>query len=63
MARAASAGSAIWINRRAEVWNESIRYPREMETGSKERDWVGGRRKIVSLRPIFRTGYQFWGEF
>ena len=26
-----------WINRRAEVWNESIMYPREMETGSKER--------------------------
>ena len=23
---------------RAEVWNESIVYPREMETGSKERD-------------------------
>ena len=62
MARAASAGSAIWINRHAEVWNESIRYPREMETGSKEKD-RGRRRKIVSLRPIFRTGYQFWGEF
>ena len=35
-----------WINRRAEVWNESIIYPREMETSSKERD---GRREGKSL--------------
>ena len=37
LARAASANSAI-LDRRAEVWNESIMYPREMETGSKERE-------------------------
>ena len=30
-----------WINRRAEVWNESIMFPREMETGSKGRDGGG----------------------
>ena len=30
-----------WINRGAEVWNESIMYPREMETSSKERDGGG----------------------
>ena len=31
-----------WKNRRAEVLNESIMYPREMERGSKERDGGGG---------------------
>ena len=30
-----------WINRRAEVWNEAIMYPRETETGSKERNGGG----------------------
>ena len=41
MARATSADSTTWITSDAEVWNESIMYPREMETGSKEGDGVG----------------------
>ena len=36
-----------WINRRAEVWNESIMYPREMETGSKERDGGGEGKSLA----------------
>ena len=36
-----------WINRRAEVWNESIMYPREMETGSKERDGEGEGKSLA----------------
>ena len=48
LARAASADSAILDK----VWNESLIYPREMKTGSKEREG-GRRRKIVSLRAWF----------
>ena len=44
LARAASADPAILDNRRAEVWNESIMYHREMDPGSKERD-RGGEEK------------------
>ena len=58
LARAGSAGSAIWINRHAEVWNESIRYPREMETGSKERD-RGGEGKSLACGPILERGISF----
>ena len=36
-----------WINKRAEVWNESIMYPREIETGSKERDGGGERKSLA----------------
>ena len=35
------------INRRAEVWNESIIYPREMETGSKEREGGGEGKSLA----------------
>ena len=43
-----------WINRRAEVWNESIMYPREMETGSKERDGGGGGKSLAYERGSLR---------
>ena len=43
-----------WINRRAEVWNESIMYPREMETGSKERDGGGEGKSLAYERGSVR---------
>ena len=43
-----------WINRRAEVWNESIMYPREIETGSKERDGGGEGKSSVYERGSVR---------
>ena len=43
-----------WINRRAEVWNESIMYPREMETGSKERDGGGEGKPLAYERGSVR---------
>ena len=43
-----------WINRRAEVWNESIMYPREMETGSKERDGGGKGKSLAYERGSVR---------
>ena len=39
-----------WINRHAEVWNESIMYLREMETGSKESDGGGEGKSLASGR-------------
>ena len=39
-----------WINRRAEVWNESIIYPRKTETGSKERDRGGEGKSLAYER-------------
>ena len=44
-----------WINRRAEVWNESIMYPREMETGSKERDGGGEGKSLAYERGSVRS--------
>ena len=63
-----------WINRHAEVWNESIMYPREMETGSKERDGGGEVKSLayecgsflergISFRAISRTGYKKLANF
>ena len=43
-----------WINRRAEVWNESIMYPRETETGSKERDGGGEGNSLAYERGSVR---------
>ena len=43
-----------WINRRAEVWNESIMYPREMETGSKETDGGGEGKSLAYERGSVR---------
>ena len=40
-----------WINRGVEVWNESIMYPREMETTSKESDG-GGEGKSLAYRVV-----------
>ena len=40
-----------WINRHVEVWNESIMYLREMETGSKERDG-GGEGKSLAYNKL-----------
>ena len=48
-----------WINRRAEVWNESTMYPREMETGSKERDGGGDGKSLAYERGTVR-GERFW---
>ena len=39
-----------WKNRRGEVWNESIMYPREMETDSKERDGGGEGKSLAYQR-------------
>ena len=47
-----------WINRRAEVWNESIMYHREMETGSKERDG-GGEEKSLAYERVSVRGERF----
>ena len=43
-----------WLNRSAEVWNESIMYPREMETGSKERDGAGEGKSLAYERSSVR---------
>ena len=43
-----------WINRHAEVWNESIMYLREMETGSKERDRGGEGKSLAYERGSVR---------
>ena len=43
-----------WLNRSAEVWNESIIYPREMETGSKERDGAGEGKSLAYERSSVR---------
>ena len=42
------------INRRAEVWNEFIMYPREMETGSKESDGGGEGKSLAYERGSVR---------
>ena len=42
------------MNRRAKVWNESIMYPREMETGSKERDGGGEGKTLAYERGSVR---------
>ena len=47
-----------WINRRVEVWKESIMYPREMETGSKERNG-GGEEKSLAYERGFVRGERF----
>ena len=43
-----------WINRRAEVWNESIMYPREMGMGSKEMDGGGEGKSLAYERGSVR---------
>ena len=46
-----------WIKRRAEVWNESIMWPREMETmqtGSKEGDGGGEGKSLAYERGSVR---------
>ena len=43
-----------WINRRGEVRNESIMYPREMETDSKERDGGGEGKSLAYERGSVR---------
>ena len=47
-----------WINRRAQVWNKSIMYLREMETGSKERDG-GGEGKSLAYGLVSLHGERF----
>ena len=47
-----------WINKRAKVWNESIMYPREIETGSKERDG-GGEGKSLAYGRGSERGERF----
>ena len=47
-----------WINRHAEVGNESIMYPREMETGSKERE-EGGEGKSLAFDHASVCGERF----
>ena len=48
-----------WINRCAEVGNESIMYPREMETGSKERDGGGEGKSLAYERGSAVRGGRF----
>ena len=43
-----------WINRGTEVWNEPIMYPKEMETGSKERDGGGEGKSLAYERGSVR---------
>ena len=47
-----------WMNRRAGVWNESVMYPRGMETGSKERDG-GGKEKSLAYERGSLCGERF----
>ena len=47
-----------WINKRVEVWKESIIYPREMETNSKERDG-GGEGKSLAYERGYVRGERF----
>ena len=43
-----------WINRHAEVWNESIMCLRDLETGSKERDREGEGKSLAYERGSMR---------